>query len=287
VLDFVLCRADETDAHGSRILPDGVDLSRHKTNPIFLWQHQSGTNALGVAPRPEVVIGRVTDYFQTTEKLVIRVLFDMKDEMAATCYRKCVEGFLSGVSIGCRPDPEYTRVEEIDGVEVVAYGRVLLLEASLVILPSLASALVSRSQAVQLLRALGAPPVAGDAGAAPEPEDPVPPVAQETPAPVTVAQDPVPPPVETAADPLPAPAAIARAAFEPPAGVVAILTRVDEDAAAVLALPGGNAPGDLHVTLAVFDPADLAEGWLDRLAVVVSGHARSHVPLEGRVGGHG
>ena len=156
VLKFVLCRSDETDAHNSRILSGNIDLSRHRTNPVFLWQHQSGTNAIGAAPGPEVVIGKVTEYQQDERELVITVLFDLEDDLAATCYRKCKQGFLNGVSIGCRVDADAARIEKIDGIDVTIYPKSTLLEASLVILPSLGSALrVDRAAAATLLRSLG------------------------------------------------------------------------------------------------------------------------------------
>mgnify|MGYP000090037906 FL=1 len=142
VLRFVLCKAGEIDGHGTIIAPGGVDISRHRRNPVFLWQHQSGTDMLGQAPPPSVVIGKVTEYDQTEERLIITVLFDLADETAATCYRKARDGFLSGVSIGCRVDPEEIEEREIDGKKVPVYRKTLLLEASLVIIPSLESALV-------------------------------------------------------------------------------------------------------------------------------------------------
>lgn len=156
VLKFVLCRSGEVDAHTSIIEPGGVSLERHRTNPVFLWQHQSGTNAIGAAPGPEVVIGKVTEYQQDDKELVITVLFDLEDDLAATCYRKCKQGFLNGVSIGCRVDADAARIEKIDGIEVTIYPKSTLLEASLVILPSLGSALrVDRAAAATMLRSLG------------------------------------------------------------------------------------------------------------------------------------
>jgi len=156
VLRFLLCDSTTTDAHSSRILAGGIDLTRHRTNPVFLWQHQSGTNAIGAAPGPEVVIGKVTEYQQDDKELVITVLFDLEDDLAATCYRKCKQGFLNGVSIGCRVDANAARIEKIDGIEVTIYPKSTLLEASLVILPSLGSALrVDRAAAATLLRSLG------------------------------------------------------------------------------------------------------------------------------------
>jgi hypothetical protein len=163
VLKFVLCRSGEVDAHTSIIEPGGVSLERHRTNPVFLWQHQSGTNAIGAAPGPEVVIGKVTEYQQDERELVITVLFDLEDDLAATCYRKCKQGFLNGVSIGCRVDADAARIEKIDGIDVTIYPKSTLLEASLVILPSLGSALrVDRTTTAMLLRSLG-----GEVAAAP------------------------------------------------------------------------------------------------------------------------
>ena len=234
VLKFLLCESGTTDAHSSRILAGGIDLSRHRTNPVFLWQHQSGTNAIGAAPGPEVVIGKVTEYQQDERELVITVLFDLEDDLAATCYRKCKQGFLNGVSIGCRVDADAARIEKIDGIDVTIYPKSTLLEASLVILPSLGSALrVDRAAAATLLRSLGSEGVT--VGASHE---------RAIPADIDkgergVGSDNA---VVTRADPTPT---------SIPSAMLALYPNLE--AARSIAVEGGYSPEDLHLTLACFD----------------------------------
>jgi 2'-5' RNA ligase len=260
VLKFVLCKSDETDAHNSRILPQGCDLSRHRTNPVFLWQHQSGTNAIGAAPGPEVVIGKVTEYQQDDKELVITVLFDLEDDLAATCYRKCKQGFLNGVSIGCRVDADAARIEKIDGIEVTIYPKSTLLEASLVILPSLGSALrVDRAAAATLLRSLGGAE-SGDA------TDRAVPAAY---ADHIIRADNV---VRESAN-----------NSTPSSAMLALYPSIE--VARSIAVPGGYPPEDLHLTLACFDA--LPAGGADRLEVVASSWAKNHTPLEGEISGCG
>ena len=277
VLKFVLCRSDETDAHSSRILPQGCDLSRHRTNPVFLWQHQSGTNAIGAAPGPEVVIGKVTEYQQDERELVITVLFDLEDDLAATCYRKCKQGFLNGVSIGCRVDPDAARIEKIDGIDVTIYPKSTLLEASLVILPSLGSALrVDRAAAATLLRSLGSEGVSvgNVAGVTVD-------ASHERAIPAAyadigkgergVGSDNA---VVTRADPTPT---------SIPSAMLALYPNLE--AARSIAVEGGYSPEDLHLTLACFD--NLPDAGAERLEIVASSWAKSHTPLEGEIGGCG
>ena len=256
VLRFVLCRSGEVDAHSSIIEPLGVGLERHRTNPVFLWQHQSGTNAIGAAPGPEVVIGKVTEYQQDDKELVITVLFDLEDDLAATCYRKCKQGFLNGVSIGCRVDADAARIEKIDGIEVTIYPKSTLLEASLVILPSLGSALrVDRAAAATLLRSLG-----GVDGVAVDADNRS--VGNADGA------------VIARANPTPAVLPLAMLALYP-----------NLETARSIAVPGGYPAEDLHLTLACFDA--LPAGGADRLEVVASSWAKNHTPLEGEISGCG
>ena len=256
VLKFLLCESGTTDAHLSRILAGGIDLSRHRTNPVFLWQHQSGTNAIGAAPGPEVVIGKVTEYQQDDKELVITVLFDLEDDLAATCYRKCKQGFLNGVSIGCRVDADAARIEKIDGIEVTIYPKSTLLEASLVILPSLGSALrVDRAAAATLLRSLG-----GVDGVAVDADNRS--VGNADGA------------VIARANPTPAVLPLAMLALYP-----------NLETARSIAVPGGYPAEDLHLTLACFDA--LPAGGADRLEVVASSWAKNRTPLEGEISGCG
>lgn len=169
------------DRHGTIILPDGVDVSTHRTNPVFLWLHQSssrgsalkvgeGADSFAVSlasapqPPPDVVIGQVVGYEQDATRLDICVLFD-DDEMADLCYRKVRKGFLRAVSIGCNVIEETTR--DVDGVKVPVYVRSELLEASLVIIPSNREALqLDRGAATMALRAIEAPMDVDDAPSA-------------------------------------------------------------------------------------------------------------------------
>ncbi|HEX6984885.1 MAG TPA: 2'-5' RNA ligase family protein, partial [Planctomycetaceae bacterium] len=73
-----------------------------------------------------------------------------------------------------------------------------------------------------------------------------------------------------------------------PAGVMAALF-LPADVAGELALPGGLAPGDLHLTLRIFAPdaAALEQHEIDRIAADVEQVARRTPALSGRVSGVG
>lgn len=163
----------DVDRHGTIIEPAGVDLRAFRQNPVFLWMHDSGGGE--VTPPPDVVIGRVTAFEQSSEALDIEVEFDDDgDGLAATCFRKVKDGFLRMVSIGCNVLEEETVT--IGEHTVPVYTRTELLECSLVIIGSNRAALkLDRSRVAAMLREVGgtggmvkaAPAVAVPAVAAP------------------------------------------------------------------------------------------------------------------------
>lgn len=121
---------EAVDGHGTRFLMAGCDLSAHRANPVLLWGHGSGRNAIGDPPDPRNVIGRVAEYDLTRDHLDILCEFDT-EEFAALVWRKVDAGLIRACSLGAvAVDPP----EEVDGVPT--FKRWRLTEASIVIVGS-------------------------------------------------------------------------------------------------------------------------------------------------------
>ena len=151
------------DNHGTIILPDGGDLSRHRElGSPWLWGHASSRNAIGDMPSPDVVVGHVVEYRQSREALDCLVQFDEDaTDPSALCnkvWRKVEKGLIRACSVGMIP---LEAPDESDGVPT--YRRWQLLEGSVVIVGSNPQSLVlSREQATVLLDAAD-----GDSAAVP------------------------------------------------------------------------------------------------------------------------
>lgn len=165
------------DDHGTVILPNGGDLTRHRANPLFLWMHQSGPfKARPVVPGPEVAIGTVENYDQTDTHLDILVRFDDKHAMGVVCRDKVAGGFIRSCSVGFDMEPDGAREVEVTeedaarwpgttvGERLTLIHKWVLLEASLVLIGS-------NSDALAYLRSL--PESRLDSGS-PEPRTPSP-----------------------------------------------------------------------------------------------------------------
>lgn len=139
------------DRHGTVILPEGVDIAAHKAaGSPFLWMHESG--GFGAAPSPDVVIGRVVEYQQSSAALDIVVEFhdDGPQGLASRCWEKVQAGLLRMVSIGCSVIASETR--KVGGQDVMVFTRSELWEASLVIIGSNREALrLDRAAAIRAL----------------------------------------------------------------------------------------------------------------------------------------
>jgi len=142
------------DRHATIILPEGVDLTAHKAaGSPFLWMHESG--GFGAAPSPDVVIGRVVEYQQSSAALDIVVEFadDGPKGLASKCWAKVQAGLLRMVSIGCSVIASETR--KVGGQDVMVFTRSELWEASLVIIGSNREALrLDRAAALRALDSL-------------------------------------------------------------------------------------------------------------------------------------
>lgn len=148
---FRLC-TPAIDRHGTIILPEGVDLTAHKAaGSPFLWMHEIG-DGFGSVPPPDVVIGRVVEYEQSSKALDITVEFDDDGPqgLASRCWAKVQAGLLRSVSIGASPVTTETR--KVAGADVLVYTKTELWEASLVILGSNREALrIDRAAALRAL----------------------------------------------------------------------------------------------------------------------------------------
>jgi hypothetical protein len=133
--------SNEVDREGTIIEPGGIDLTYHRQNPVFLWQHQSGTDEIGKAPEPDVVIGHVVDYDQTAAHLDILVEFDDDGPqgLASRCWQKVQKGLIRMTSLQVGLGAPEVRL--VSGTQVQVYAHSELWECSLVIIGSVRSAL--------------------------------------------------------------------------------------------------------------------------------------------------
>ena len=115
------------------IEPSGWELDNFRLNPVMLWSH----DALSLP------VARVVDLEVTNDALLARAEFDMDDPEAVRLLGKVVRGFVNAVSV--RWKPIETRIDMIDGREIVHFIRQELLEISFVGVPTDAKTLVMRS----------------------------------------------------------------------------------------------------------------------------------------------
>lgn len=133
--------AREVDRAGTLIEPGGIDLTYHRQNPVVLWQHQSGTDEIGQAPPPDVVIGRAVAYERHPDYLDVLVEFDDDGPggLANRVWAKVQKDLIRMVSLQgqiCRKENR-----QIGGREIPVITELELYEVSLVIVGSLRSAL--------------------------------------------------------------------------------------------------------------------------------------------------
>lgn len=134
------------DSYKSRFVGDGGDLSEHKRNPVWLWSHQSTRNAVGEAPHPDSVIGKVLSYDMSPRGLDVLVEFDedlkRPDALCNVVWDKIQKGLIRACSVGAVPTE---RDEDPDGT--VVFKRWTLKEGSSVILGGNVNCLVLNREA--------------------------------------------------------------------------------------------------------------------------------------------
>jgi HK97 family phage prohead protease len=114
------------DSYGTVIEPSGVDLTRFKTNPVVLFNHNH-----------DQPIGIATNVFERGGKLYAEVKFDEEDSFAANIARKVRDGFIRGASIGFQYN-ELPVDKEVEGLDraVPHFESTELMEFSVVSVPS-------------------------------------------------------------------------------------------------------------------------------------------------------
>lgn len=124
-VDFVVSTSD-WDAHGERILPQGIDYKAYlKGNNVILWAHD-GFN---------LPIGNTTKIWLEGNKFMARAKFYLKDEFPRKVYQYILDGVLKAVSIG-------GMVEEW-GEDGLTISKLVMKEFSVVSVPANEHALVA------------------------------------------------------------------------------------------------------------------------------------------------
>lgn len=86
----VVVSTTDWDAHGERIMVNGIDFKGYKKNPVILWAHD-GFN---------LPIARAKKLWIEGNKLMARVEFYMNDDFPKKVYQYVLDGFIKAVSIG-------------------------------------------------------------------------------------------------------------------------------------------------------------------------------------------
>ncbi len=137
--EFIISDATQ-DRHGTIIAHDKWSLSNYEKNPIVMYQH-----AGHYSDDPDNTIGRGEVRFED-DKLIGKVFFEPKDinEKADKIAQKVAFGTLRATSVGFMPleSGEWRTIKNEKGEDedVYFYGKVDLLEWSIVNIPSNPSA---------------------------------------------------------------------------------------------------------------------------------------------------
>jgi HK97 family phage prohead protease len=124
-ISFVLSDESRENSRGWSLTLSGGNLERFRNNPVLLYDHNS-----------EHVIGRWENLRIENNQMLAEAVFDEKDNFALEIKRKVEDGFLKGCSVGLRP----IKMKQVDEKYYMTQWE--LLEASIVAVPSDASALV-------------------------------------------------------------------------------------------------------------------------------------------------
>lgn len=94
MLQGVIGSTATVDRYGESVDQGSWNLEHFKQNPVILWAH----NLSFGEDRPP--IAKAVNVGVEDKELVFDIQFDMKDEFAASIYRKYKEGFLNAFSVG-------------------------------------------------------------------------------------------------------------------------------------------------------------------------------------------
>lgn len=140
----------DLDSHGTRIDQSGWDFSVFKTNPVIPLAHDdrgyTGSNGLPVAKG-------LPDTIRTeSQKTYLTIEFPPEGDfpLADTVFKLAKNGFINAVSVGFQPveweDLDEEDAETKEARKVRVFRKQLLLEVSIVTIPSNSNALVQRAR---------------------------------------------------------------------------------------------------------------------------------------------
>jgi HK97 family phage prohead protease len=126
------------DAHGTKVIPMGIDLSRYERSPIVLFGHDGY-----FAPDAANVMGKAVNLRKSEKGLQVTVEFlpASVNPRAEMVYQMVKRGAISAMSIGFQPLEVQTEMEYGEAVPVIT--KSLLLELSIVPIGSNPDALVT------------------------------------------------------------------------------------------------------------------------------------------------
>jgi HK97 family phage prohead protease len=133
------------DRYNTIVKSEGIDTTRFKANPQFLWAHDGYGSLLGV-PSMDSVIGRIISWKASPSAFVVDAEFAPASvNPRAQQALDLVRGkFLNSVSIGFIPKTWHEEV--VDGRDTTVFDSVELLEISLCSIPANPEAIASRSR---------------------------------------------------------------------------------------------------------------------------------------------
>jgi HK97 family phage prohead protease len=143
-----LASTDGLDRHGTKVMPQGINIERYMSNPIVLFGHD-GYGGWFSTPDPENIIGRSIAVRKTDSRLEADIEF-LSGEInpnAEMIFQMVKAGALNAVSIGFIPREVKTELDPANANnEVPIITKSELLEISVVPIPSNPEALaVARS----------------------------------------------------------------------------------------------------------------------------------------------
>ena len=147
---FILYDESQPNADGSRILLDGLRLSRFKKNPVMLYMHRRAEENSSAGSE---VIGRWEKVRMDGKRLVADAVFDSKDALAQKIAQKVQDGFLRAASIGI--DVHKLQQETKDKPKQATQYTITestLLEASIVDIPKNENALAHAASSYHTYR---------------------------------------------------------------------------------------------------------------------------------------
>lgn len=97
------------NTHGFHVLPEGIDLTEYRNNPIMLWMHRrpKGESRTEILP-----LGFWEDFEVRDGKLTAVPSFDDTDDFAMSIYNKVENGTLRMASAGLKPGADAWEIRE-------------------------------------------------------------------------------------------------------------------------------------------------------------------------------